>query len=113
MTAIEVCRVNGISEHAFYRWKRRCGGMQVSEVRACASSRQRTLASNACSPSATWRRPTCSGENDGRTGEAAHVHVLAAAGILARRACSLVETSRSHLAYEAKAKDDDELLAAR
>ena len=29
-----------------------------------------------------------------------------------RRACSLVGTSRSHLAYEARPKDDDELLAA-
>ena len=40
------------------------------------------------------------------------VRVLAAAGISTRRACSLVGTSRSHLAYEAKAKDDAELLAA-
>ena len=40
------------------------------------------------------------------------MRVLAAAGISTRRACSLVGTSRSHLAYEAKAKDDAELLAA-
>ena len=40
------------------------------------------------------------------------VRVLAAAGISTRRACSLVGTSRSHLACEAKAKDDAELLAA-
>jgi putative transposase len=40
------------------------------------------------------------------------VRVLAAAGISVRRACSLVGTSRSHLAYEAKPKDDGELLAA-
>ncbi len=33
MTAIEVCRINGISEQTFYRWKRRYGDMQVSEVR--------------------------------------------------------------------------------
>ena len=40
------------------------------------------------------------------------VRVLAAAGISTRRACSLVGTSRSHLAYEARPKDDGELLAA-
>ena len=40
------------------------------------------------------------------------VRVLAAAGISTRRACILVGTSRSHLAYERKARDDDELLAA-
>ena len=40
------------------------------------------------------------------------VRVLAAAGISVRRACNLVGTSRSHLAYEAKPKDDGELLAA-
>ena len=40
------------------------------------------------------------------------VRVLAAAGISIRRACELVGTSRSHLAYEAKIKDDAELLAA-
>ena len=40
------------------------------------------------------------------------VRVLAAAGISTRRACSLLGTSRSHLAYEAKPKQDDELLAA-
>jgi len=39
------------------------------------------------------------------------VRVLAAAGISVRRACELVGTSRSHLAYEAKPKDDGELLA--
>ena len=40
------------------------------------------------------------------------VRVLAAAGISTRRACALVGTSRSHLAYEARSKDDAELLAA-
>ena len=40
------------------------------------------------------------------------VRVLAAAGISTRRACSLLGTSRSHLAYQAKAKNDGELLAA-
>ena len=40
------------------------------------------------------------------------VRVLTAAGISTRRACSLVGTSRSHLAYEPRPKEDDELLAA-
>ena len=39
------------------------------------------------------------------------VRVLTAAGISTRRACALVGTSRSHFAYETKAKDDAELLA--
>ena len=39
------------------------------------------------------------------------VRVLTAAGISTRRACSLVGTSRSWLAYEARPKDDAELLA--
>ena len=29
----EVCRKNGISEQTFYRWKKRYGGMGVSELR--------------------------------------------------------------------------------
>jgi putative transposase len=33
MTAREVCRIHNISEQTFYRWKRRYGDMQVSEVR--------------------------------------------------------------------------------
>ena len=33
MTALEVCRINGISEQTFYRWKRRYGEMTTSEVR--------------------------------------------------------------------------------
>jgi len=33
MTVIEICRVNGISEQTFYRWKRRYGDMPVSEVK--------------------------------------------------------------------------------
>ena len=41
------------------------------------------------------------------------VRVLAAAGISTRRACSLVGTSRSWLAYEPKVRNDGELLAAR
>jgi putative transposase len=32
MTAIDVCRINGISEQTFYRWKRRYGEMTTSEV---------------------------------------------------------------------------------
>ena len=39
------------------------------------------------------------------------VRLLAAAGISTRRACGLLGTSRSHLAYQAKPRDD-ELLAA-
>ncbi len=32
-TAVEVCRQHGISEQTFYRWKRRYGGMEVSDAR--------------------------------------------------------------------------------
>jgi putative transposase len=32
-TAVEVCRQQGISEQTFYRWKRRYGGMEVSDAR--------------------------------------------------------------------------------
>ena len=33
MTAVEVCRINGISEQTFYRWKRGYGEMTTSEVK--------------------------------------------------------------------------------
>ena len=33
MTVRELCRIHSISEQTFYRWKRRYGDMQVSEVR--------------------------------------------------------------------------------
>ena len=33
MSAVEVCRLNGISEQTFYRWKRRYGEMTTSEVK--------------------------------------------------------------------------------
>ncbi len=33
MTTVEVCRINGVSEQTFYRWKRRYGEMTTSEVR--------------------------------------------------------------------------------
>ena len=29
----EICRTGGFSDAAFYKWRRRYGGMQVSEVR--------------------------------------------------------------------------------
>ena len=29
----EVCRLNNISEQTFYRWRRKYGGMEVSEAR--------------------------------------------------------------------------------
>ena len=32
-TAVEVCRQQGISEQTFYRWKRKYGGMEVSDAR--------------------------------------------------------------------------------
>jgi putative transposase len=32
-TAIEVCRINGISEQTFYRWKRSYSGMTAFEVK--------------------------------------------------------------------------------
>jgi putative transposase len=31
--ASEICRENGISEQTFYNWKRKYGGMGVSELR--------------------------------------------------------------------------------
>ena len=33
MTVSEVCRLNTISENTFYRWRKRYGDMQVSEVK--------------------------------------------------------------------------------
>jgi putative transposase len=33
VTVRDVCRINSISEQTFYRWKRRYGDLQVSEVR--------------------------------------------------------------------------------
>lgn len=33
MTVSEVCRLNAISENTFYRWRKRYGDMQVSEVK--------------------------------------------------------------------------------
>lgn len=33
VTARDVCRIHGISEQTYYRWKRRYGDMTVSEVR--------------------------------------------------------------------------------
>lgn len=32
-TVAEVCRQNGVSEQTFYRWKKRYGGLGVSELR--------------------------------------------------------------------------------
>lgn len=32
-TAAEVCRKMGISENTFYRWKKKYGGLGVSEIR--------------------------------------------------------------------------------
>lgn len=29
----EICRKHGVSEHTFYRWRSKYGGMQVSEAR--------------------------------------------------------------------------------
>jgi putative transposase len=31
-TVVEVCRQCGISEHTYYRWRHRFGGMEVAEV---------------------------------------------------------------------------------
>jgi putative transposase len=33
ITARDLCKIHGISEMTFYRWKRRYGGMDVSEVK--------------------------------------------------------------------------------
>lgn len=29
----EICRAHGVSEQSFYRWRRKFGGLQVSEIR--------------------------------------------------------------------------------
>jgi putative transposase len=32
-TVIDVCKKHGVSEQSFYRWRKRYGGMDVSEAR--------------------------------------------------------------------------------
>ena len=29
----DLCRQHGISDHTYYRWKSKCGGMEVSEAK--------------------------------------------------------------------------------
>jgi putative transposase len=33
MSAVEVCRKHGVSEWSFYRWRRKYGGMDISEAK--------------------------------------------------------------------------------
>lgn len=33
VTVIDVCKKHGVSEQSFYRWRKRYGGMDVSEAR--------------------------------------------------------------------------------
>lgn len=33
MSAVEVCRKHGVSEWSFYRWRRKYGGMEISEAK--------------------------------------------------------------------------------
>ena len=92
MTAIEVCRINGISEQTFYRWKRRYGDMQVSEVRrlreleAENARLKRLLAERDLEIDAITRRAP--GKMSGAPEKRHTVRVLAAAGISTRRACA-------------------------
>ena len=31
-TTAQICRKLGVSEHSFYRWKAKCGGMDVADA---------------------------------------------------------------------------------
>ncbi len=44
----EICRENGISEQTFYNWKRKYGGMGVSELRVYGFGRREPEAEAAC-----------------------------------------------------------------
>ena len=33
MSAVDVCRKHGVSEWSFYRWRRKYGGMDISEAK--------------------------------------------------------------------------------
>lgn len=39
VSARDVCRIHGISEQTYYRWKRRFGDMTVSEVKRLLAER--------------------------------------------------------------------------
>jgi putative transposase len=75
MTAVEVFRINGVSEQASYRWKRRYGEMRVSEgwrlrrLEAEIARLKRLLTE--LDPEIGTIRDVLRG-NHGRTGEAAH-----------------------------------------
>jgi len=92
MTAIEVCRINGISEQTFYRWKRRYGEMTTSEVKRLRELEPRTPAQTTAGRARPGDRHDprrAPGKMSGAPEKRHTVRVLAAAGISTRRACSL------------------------
>ena len=37
LTVVEVCREHGVGESTFYKWKSKCGGLEVNEARRLKS----------------------------------------------------------------------------
>jgi hypothetical protein len=53
----DICRQHGFSEHSFYRWKAKYGGLDVSQAQEKVDSKRRTVVFARSSPSrrsTTW-----------------------------------------------------------
>lgn len=54
VSARELCRKYAISDATFYTWRKKCGGMEVPEVKQLLNGG--TLASRSCLPKPCWIR---------------------------------------------------------
>lgn len=114
-TVAGVCASHGVSESVFYRWRKRYGEMGVSEVRRLRELEAENTRLKKAARRARLgdRRDTGSleGRMSGVPDKRQTVRELAAAGLSLTKACRVVGTSRSSLAYVPRPRDDDDLVA--
>jgi putative transposase len=114
-TITAVCRAHGVHETTFYKWRRRFGGMEVSDAKrpARVGRRERPLEE-------ITRRPLHgSGRDEGVTRKkvvsasrrAEALEWLQARGFSERRSCRLANLSRCGAHYTSRRTASDEQLA--
>ena len=113
----DLCRQHGISDHTYYRWKSKFGGMEVSEAKRLKAleeeNRQLKQLLGEKELDILGLRTALSKKVLTRPQQREAVAAIQTAGVSQRQACSLVGIWRCTCRYQPKGNREEDLIRQR